>query len=89
MDKTEWNNVGGFLRKIYAVGEDMKSIASGLDSEKKKKAMVLVDEVKKLSKAADGPTGSGNGPEFLTYSKKLVSVFDEFLDLLSDVPDEL
>ena len=85
MDKTEWNNVGGFLRKIYAAGEDMKSIASGLDSEKKKKAMVLVDEVKKLSKAADAK----NGPEFLTYSKKLVSVFDEFLDLLSDVPDEL
>jgi len=89
MDKTAWNNVGGFLRKVYAVGDDMKSIASGLDAEKKTKAATLVEDLKKYSKAADAPTGSQNGPEFLAFSKKMVGIFDEFLDLLSDVPDEL
>jgi len=89
MDTAEWNNVGQFLRKVYAVGEDMKSIANGLDPEKKKKAAALIDDLKKYSKAADGPTGSKNGPEFLAYAKKITGIFDDFLDLLNDVPDEL
>jgi hypothetical protein len=89
MDKTEWNNVGGFLRKVYAVGDDMKSIAGGFDAEKKAKAAALVEDLKKYSKAADAPTGSQDGPQFLAYSKKIVGIFDDFLDLLSDVPDEL
>jgi len=89
MDKAEWNNVGGFLRKVYAVSEDMKSIANGFDADKKSKGMTLAEELKTFSKAADAPTGSQNGPEFLAYSKKIVTIFDDFLDLLSDVPDEL
>jgi hypothetical protein len=90
MDKKEWDNVGQLLRKVYATSEDMKSIAGGFyEPEKKKKAAALVDDIKKISKAADASTGSRNGPEFLAYSKKLISSFDEFLDLLQDVPDEL
>jgi cytochrome c556 len=90
MDEKEWDNVSQFLRKIYATSEDMKSIAGGFyDPEKKKKAAALIDDVKKLSKAANVPAGSQNGPDFLAYSKKLISSFDEFLDLLQDVPDEL
>lgn len=89
MDKTEWNNVGQFLRKVYAVGDDMKSIASGLDPEKKKAATVLIEDIKKYSKAADAPTGSQNGPEFLAYATKIITILDDFLNLLSDVPDEL
>lgn len=89
MDKTEWNNVGQFLRRVYAVGEDMKSMANGFDPEKKKKAATLVEDLRKYSKAADAPTGSANGPEFLAYAKKLTGILDEFLDLMSDVPDEL
>lgn len=89
MDKAEWENIGQFLRKVYGVGEDMKAIASGFDAEKKQKAAGLIDDLKKYSKAADAPTGSQNGPEFLSYAKKLSSILDEFLDLLSDVPDEL
>ena len=90
MDKEEWNNVGQFLRKVYSVSEDMKAISGGFyDSSKKKRASELIDEIKKFSKAADAPTGSQNGAEFLPYAKKIVSILDEFLDLLSDVPDEL
>lgn len=90
MDKTEWNNVGQFLRKLYSVSDDMKAIAGGFsEPDKKKRAAELIDELKKYSKAADAPTGSQNGPEFLAYAKKLSSIVDEFLDLMSDVPDEL
>lgn len=90
MDKKEWDNVGQFLRKVYATTDDMKSIAAGFyDPDKKKKAATLIDDVKKLSKSADASTGSQNGPEFLTYSKKVLSSYDEFLELLQDVPDEL
>ena len=89
MDKTEWNNVGQFLRKVYSVGDDMKAIASGLDPEKKKAAATLIDDLKKYSKAADAPTGTQNGPEFLAYASKITTLLDNFLDLLSDVPDEL
>jgi hypothetical protein len=90
MDKTEWNNVGAFLRRVYGVSDDMKGIATGIyDATKKKRAAELIEELKKFAKAADVPTGKESGPEFLPYAKKLVSILDEFLDLLSDVPDEL
>ena len=90
MDKAEWNNVGGFLRKLYGVSEDMKAISSGFyEPEKKKKAAELIDQLKKYCKAADAPTGTQNGPEFLAYASKLSSILDEFLDLLRDVPDEI
>lgn len=89
MDKAEWDNVGQFLRKIYSLSEDMKSIASGLEPEKKKKATALIDDLKKNAKAADAPTGSQNAPEFLAYARKITGILDEFMDLLYDVPDEL
>jgi hypothetical protein len=90
MDKKEWDNLGQFLRKLYALSEDLKSISGGFyEPEKKKKAAELIDDLKKYSKAADGPTGSQNGPEFLAYAKKLSSILDDFLDLLQDVPDEI
>lgn len=90
MDKTEWNNVGAFLRRVYAVSDDMKGISSGFyDPAKKKRAGELIVDLKKFSKAADAPTGTQNGQEFLPYAKKLSSILDEFLDLMSDVPDEI
>mmetsp|Transcript_22799 Transcript_22799/g.56331 ORF Transcript_22799/g.56331 Transcript_22799/m.56331 type:complete len:109 (+) Transcript_22799:98-424(+) len=89
MDKAEWNNVGAFLRRVYGVSEDMKAIASGFDSAKKPRASELIDSLKKFSKAADAPTGTQNATEFLAYAKKITSILDEFLDLLSDVPDEI
>ena len=90
MDKTEWNNVGAFLRRVYAVSDDMKAVASGFyDPAKKKRAGELIEDLKKVSKAADAPTGKQSGPEFLPYAKKMISILDEYLDLLSDVPDEL
>lgn len=90
MDKKEWDNVGQFLRRVYTVSDDMKGIATGLyEPNKKEKAGQLIDALKKVSKAADASTGSQSGPEFLVYAKKLDNIFEEFLELLRDVPDEL
>jgi hypothetical protein len=90
MDDKEWNNVGTFLRKVYAVSDDMKAIAGGFyEPEKKKKAAELINDLKKYSKAADAPTGTQNGPEFLAYAKKLSMILDDFFELLQDVPDEI
>jgi hypothetical protein len=90
MDKKEWDNVGQYLRKLYAVGDDMKSISAGLyEPAKKKRAAELIDALRKFSKAADASTGTQNGPEFLGFASKLVAILDEFLDLLRDVPDEI
>jgi hypothetical protein len=88
MDKKEWDNVGTFLRKLYSVSDDMKAISGGFyEPEKKKKSAELIDSLKNFCKAADGPTGTQNGPEFLPYARKLTNIVDEFLDLLQDVPD--
>eukprot|EP00980_Cylindrotheca_fusiformis_P028114 scaffold22581_cov123-Cylindrotheca_fusiformis.AAC.11 len=90
MDKTEWNNISAFLRRVYGVSEDMKSIAAGIyDPEKKKRASQLIEEVKKYSKGADASTGTQNAQEFLPYARKLTSILEDFLDLLQDVPDEI
>jgi hypothetical protein len=90
MDQKEWDNVGQFLRKVYGVSDDMKAIAGDFyEPEKKKKAAELIVDLKKYSKAADAPTGTQNGPEFLAYARKISSILDEFLDLLRDVPDEI
>jgi hypothetical protein len=90
MDSKEWDNISQFLRLIYGVSDDMKSIAAGFtDSEKKKKGSDLVESVRKLSRAADVPVNDRNGPEFLAICKKIDSAFDDFFDLLRDVPDEI
>ena len=90
MDKTEWNNVGQFLRKVYMVSDDMKSIASGFtDADKKQKSTELIAALKATAKAADKSTGDEDGAAFLPYAKKLSKILDDFLDLLRDVPDEI
>ena len=90
MDKKEWDNVGQFLRRVYAISDDMKAISAGFyDPEKKKRAPELIDAIKKLSKEADSTTRAQDGPGFLAYGKKLDAIMEEFLELLRDVPDEL
>jgi hypothetical protein len=89
MDKKEWDNVGGFLRRVYGLSDDMKSISSTMDETKKKQAVEFSDSIKKLSKAADAPASSQNGPEFVAYVDKIDSILGDFLALLQDVPDEL
>jgi hypothetical protein len=90
MDETEWKNVGGYLRRVYNVSDDMKQIAGGFyDPEKKKKAGELIDSLKKTAKAADAVADSKTGTEFLAYTAKLDEILEGFLELLRDVPDEL
>jgi len=91
MDKKEWDNVGQFLRKLYGVAEnDMKDIANTMpDPAKRKRGLQLVDDMKRTAKAGDGPAGAQNASEFLKYDQKIVSILNEFMELLQDVPDEI
>ena len=90
MDKKEWENVSGFLRRVYGLSsDDMKSIASTMDATKKKQAMEYVDDIKKLTKSADGPAQNQDGAGFVAYADKIDATLDNFLALLQDVPDEL
>ena len=89
MDKKEWDNVSGFLRRVYGLSDDMKSIAGTMDDTKKKQAMEYVDAIKKLTKSADGPAQNQNVNEFVAYADKIDTTLDNFLALLQDVPDEL
>lgn len=90
MDKKEWDNISQFLRQIYAVGDDMKSIAKGIyDPTKQKKAVEDGESLKKYAKAADVPVSKQDGNGFLTVAAKMDDLLEDFLVQLSDVPDEL
>jgi hypothetical protein len=68
----------------------MKMIAGGIyDSEKKKKALEDAESLKKISKSADIPVNKHDGEGFLTLAYKMDDIFEDFLDQLRDVPDEL
>ena len=90
MDQKEWDNVGQFLRQVYNTGDDMKSIAGGIfDPEKKKLALADSENLKKLAKSADVPANKQDGAGFLAIATKMDDVFEDFLDQLRDVPDEI
>ena len=68
----------------------MKSIAGGIqDSDKKSKALSGSETLKKYDKAADGPVSKQDGEAFLAAAVKMDELFEDFLDQLRDVPDEL
>lgn len=90
MDGKEWDNISQFLRQIYQTGDDMKAIAGGIfDPENKKQALADADSLKKIAKSADVPANKQDGEGFLTLAYKMDDLFEDFLDQLRDVPDEL
>jgi hypothetical protein len=90
MDKKEWDNVGRFLRRIYATGDDLKGIGAGIyDSAKKKQADAAIAEIRKLAKSADPSVNARDGKGVVAILDKVNSEIDTFLDLLKDIPDEI
>ena len=68
----------------------MKGIAGGIfDPEKKKQALADAESLKKIAKGADVPVAKQDGPAFLAAAEKMDALFEDFLDQLRDVPDEL
>lgn len=89
IDKKEWTNIGSFLRRIYAEGDDMKSIGSGLSPDKKKQGEEIVDQLRKYTKAGESSINAQDTKACTSILDKSNALIGDFLDLLSDVPDEI
>jgi hypothetical protein len=90
ISKQEWDNIGKFLRTAYGVGDDMKSIAGGIaDQDKKKRALNDVDLVRQYIQAGDIPVNKNSADGLVPVLEKMSALVEDFLDSLSDVPDEI
>mmetsp|Transcript_9370 Transcript_9370/g.16302 ORF Transcript_9370/g.16302 Transcript_9370/m.16302 type:complete len:201 (+) Transcript_9370:78-680(+) len=90
MDKAEWDKIDNFLRTVYSAGEDMKVIAKGIyDPAKKTKADADIKLLQNLVQAAQKPVSNKDSVGFGVVAKKADGIFEDFFDLLRDVPDEL
>jgi hypothetical protein len=89
LDKKEWLNVGGFLRRIYAETDDLKAVGGGLSPDKKKQGAEIAEQIRKYSKAGEAPINAQDASAVINILDKCDGLFSDFLDLLSDVPDEI
>ncbi|EWM30266.1 hypothetical protein Naga_100003g49 [Nannochloropsis gaditana] len=85
----EWVNTQIFLRNSYMVGEDMRRIVRDAEESKREKGTAIAKDFQRLTLDMDKPTKSKDFQGFIEAQKKGASYFQDFIDLLSDVPDEL
>lgn len=88
ISKEEWDNVGKFLRQIYTAAGDMKKLGIA-DPVKKKRGLELTQLMEKLAQAGDVTVTKQDKDKLLVILDKTKESFDEFFDLLRDVPDEI
>mmetsp|Transcript_28418 Transcript_28418/g.60190 ORF Transcript_28418/g.60190 Transcript_28418/m.60190 type:complete len:203 (-) Transcript_28418:108-716(-) len=90
IDKAEWDKIDNFLRTVYSSGEDMKVIAKGIyDPAKKTKADGDIKLLQSLVQAAQKPVSNKDAAGFGVVAAKADGLFEDFFDLLRDIPDEL
>lgn len=89
IDKKEWDKIDDFLRTVYSSAEDMKVIARSMDPAKYSKAEEIVKLLQKLAQAAQGPVSKRDAEGFGSIATKADKLFEDFLDLLRDIPDEI
>lgn len=91
LEDQEWENLSQFLRLVFATGkEDMKFMTKSMyDPAKKTRGEEISKQVQKFAQAGDIPAQKKDLEKFKVILEKLQSLFDEFLELLQDVPDEL
>lgn len=88
--KEEWDKIDDFLRTVYSAGNDMKFISKGIyDPSKKEKADEDIKLLQKVVQAAQKPVSQKDGKGFSAIATKADSLFEDFLDQLRDIPDEL
>jgi len=87
MDKTEWDNVGKFLRDAYATGNDMKDLAVGIAN--KSQALDDIDKLQKYAQAADVTVNKQDAQAFIEISLKMSALVDDYFNCLYDVPETL
>ncbi|KAL7543390.1 hypothetical protein ACHAXR_013345 [Thalassiosira sp. AJA248-18] len=90
IDKKEWDKIDDFLRTVYSAGQDMKVVAKGIyDPDKKTKADADIKLLQGLVQAAQKPVSKQDAAGFGVIATKADGLFEDFFDMLSDVPDEL
>jgi hypothetical protein len=90
IEKAEWDKIDDFLRTVYSAGEDMKSIAKGIyDPAKKTKADEDIKLLQSLVQVAQKPVSNRDAAGFGVVAAKADGIFEDFFDLLRDIPDEL
>ena len=88
--KEEWDKIDDFLRTVYSAGNDMKVISKGIfDPSKKEKADEDIKLLQKVVQAAQKPVAQKDTKGFSAIAIKADGLFEDFLDQLRDVPDEL
>ena len=88
--KEEWDKIDDFLRTVYSAGNDMKVISKGIfDPSKKEKADEDIKLLQKVVQAAQKPVAQKDAKGFSAIATKADGLFEDFLDQLRDVPDEL
>lgn len=85
----EWDGVPSFLRKLYDVGDDMVFMSKALEPKKKDEAKALASDFKAQVKAVDRPAQARDRGAVVAAYKSTSGLMRTFLDLTSDVPDEL
>jgi hypothetical protein len=90
IDKNEWDNISKFLRDAYAIGDDMKDVAGGIASpDNKRRALEDVDKLKTYARAGDVLVSKKDNVGFVAVAEKMEGLISDFIDSLSDVPDEI
>jgi len=90
IDKKEWDKIDDFLRTVYSAGQDMKVVSKGIfDPVKKKQADEDIKTLQNLVQAAQKPVSKKDAAGFGFIANKADGLFGDFLEQLSDVPDEL
>jgi hypothetical protein len=91
IDGKEWDNIGKFLRTAYSIADqDMKAVAAGIyNPDNKKRALSDADQLKTYAQAGDVPTSKKDAANLVPVLDKMSGLVSDFLDSLSDVPDEI
>jgi hypothetical protein len=91
IETKEWDNISKFLRTSYSTAErDMKAVAQGIfDKDNQQRALKDVEQVKKYAQAGDVSVSQKDAAGLAAILGKMDALVDEFLDALSDVPDEI
>lgn len=91
IDKTEWDNIGRFLRNVYSTAEnDMKVVAKSVfNQDGQKRAINDVEQIKKYAQAGDISISKQDASGLASILSKISEIIEDFFDSLSDVPDEI
>jgi hypothetical protein len=90
IEKAEWENVGKFLRDVYATGDDLKFLAGSIsNADNKKRALNDIDDLRKYAQAGDISVSKQDANGYLLVADKMEALINDFFAALTDVPEDI